>query len=211
LYYERWQDIEATLIDFSFDDSTAPVIIDMNKAFVDVVGLSSSVNLTDCEPMFHTSHFHWPSGMYTCAASDRQERQERASFQASVAAFARYTTAANVQRCALSFDSTLHHHTYLPKLSEAIGAFMKIDLSSHPEDTKCRFYRLTFGLRDFAIWVKIWTDDAAGGRDFLVDTQQALLEEKARIARVAADGTGPFWKSLQLLLRQRVYSLRRCL
>jgi hypothetical protein len=52
-------------------------------------------------------------------------------------------------------------------------------------------------------------EDAAGGREFLVDTQQALLEEKARIARVAADGTGPFWKSLQLLLGQRVYRLRR--
>ena len=182
----------------SFDEDCAIVTIGhIDENFKDTMDLSTSVDLSDCEPLFDKLWYYRPNDQSPNEADER-------ALQAVIGRFVHDTAMGTVKHCMKSMGITVQQHAYLRKLHEVTSHWVRkaanTDLPSLDVDIGDRSCKLTAGVTYLSIMLDIWMQETAGLREFLVDLEEMLWKEKARAAKDAAARIGPFGELKKALM-----------
>jgi hypothetical protein len=208
LQSSQLQDFNLATGTSSFDDDYAIVTIGhIDSIFKDTMQLSTSVDFSDCEPLFDKLWYYRPD-------DQSPNEADEAALQAIIERFVHGTAIGTVKHCIKSMAITVQQHAYLRKLHGATSHWVRkvasTDLSTRNVDIGDRSHKLTAGVTYLSIMLDIWMQETAGLREFLVDLEEMLWEENAKVVKDAAPRTGLFGELKNALmayfLKWRFYS-----
>lgn len=216
LYSKQVHDTDINSKVTDFNDDMVATITEMDKKLGDPMSLNTSVYLSTCQPMSLALRAEDLPDLPLLELSSRPpSKQYNAKLQASIADFVQYTPPEMVEQCLHSIEMTVQQHTYLQKLSEAVGArgldavcdLVDRQLVKRQRRIDDLWFDRTLEFRSFFRLLGTWTEGNVGVGEFLVGMRELLLEEKVGAAKDAAAGTGLFGGYIHALLA-RVYKFR---
>lgn len=182
----------------SFDEDYAIVtIVHIDENFRDTMQLSTSVDFSNCEPLFDKLWYYRPNDQSPNVADE-------AALQAVIGRFVHDTAMGTVKHCMKSMNIAVQQHAYLRKLHGATSLWVRkaanTDLSNRNVDIGDRSYKLSAGVTHLSIMLDIWMHETAGLREFLVDLEKMLWKENARVVKDATPRTGLFGEPKNALM-----------
>lgn len=186
-------------------DFTTTTITIIEEVLQDAIDLSTFVDFSDCEYLFHRLQHHLPKDKLP-------DEEDEAKTKVVVEHFVRDKAIHMVERCIQSIDIAVQQHTYLRKVHEKTSDFVRKLGNTNPFDRDIyvgdRSSKAKASLTYFSIMLDLWAHETVGVCHFLVDVRKLLLEEnkraaeeKARVANDATARTGPFGKCKKALMK----------
>lgn len=119
LHSSQLQDFNLATTTSSFDEDCAIVTIGhIDENFKDTMDLSTSVDLSDCEPLFDK--------VWYCRPNDQSPNEAgEAALQAVIGRFVHDTATGTVKHCIKSMGITVQQHKYLRKLHESTSLWVR--------------------------------------------------------------------------------------
>lgn len=129
LYSTRLHDIYLVSRTSSFDEGKDAAMIELSNTLRDSRSLNTSVYLSACGPIFHSSRAHdFHGNMLLEMSSRRRNDQDHGLLEASIASFYKYAAARTIDRCDRSIELMIKQLAYLQRLYEALSAYSEEEL-----------------------------------------------------------------------------------